>query len=67
VLIELKIVPVREQVGIPAVWSAFDAAGRLQNATLDSAVDAMAVELLWWATALIPARERDRQAVAVGA
>jgi hypothetical protein len=67
VLIELKIVPVREQVGIPAVWAAFDGGGKLRNAALDSAVDAMAAELLWWATALIPARERDRQAVAVGA
>ena len=64
VLIELKVVRVREQVGIPAIWAAFDEAGAPQYAALDGALDAMAAELLWWATALIPARERDREAVA---
>lgn len=67
VLIELKVVPIREQVGIPAIWGAFDEAGVPRHAGLDSALDTMAAELLWWATALIPARDRDREAVAVGA
>jgi electron transfer flavoprotein alpha/beta subunit len=55
----------REQVGVPAVWAAFDEAGEPRNAALDGALGAMVAELLWWATALIPARERDREAVAV--
>lgn len=67
VLVELKVVPVREQVGVPAIWAAFDEAGEPRDAGLDGAIDAMATELLWWATALIPARERDREAPAVGA
>jgi NAD(P)H-dependent FMN reductase len=65
--IELKVVPVREQVGIPTVWSAFDEDGKLRNTAFEGAVDTMAVELLWWAAALIPAREGDRQAAAAGA
>jgi NAD(P)H-dependent FMN reductase len=64
VLVELKLVPVREQVGIPAVWEAFDEADEPRNAALDSSVDAMVAALLRWATALIPARERE--AVAAG-
>jgi NAD(P)H-dependent FMN reductase len=67
VLSELKVVPVREQVGIPAIWAAFDAAGEPQNAALDGSLEAMTTELLWWATALIPARDHDREAVAAGA
>jgi NAD(P)H-dependent FMN reductase len=65
VLIELKAVPVREQVGIPVIWAAFDEAGEPRDATLDGALDAMAAELLWWATALIPAREREALATGV--
>lgn len=65
VLIELKTVPVREQIGIPAIWAAFDEAGEPRDATLDRALDALVAELLWWAAALIPARKRDRAAQAV--
>jgi NAD(P)H-dependent FMN reductase len=69
VLIELKVVPVREQVGvgIPAIWAAFDAASEPQSGALDGALEAMAAELLWWAAALIPARDPDRETVAAGA
>jgi NAD(P)H-dependent FMN reductase len=66
VLVELKIAPVREQVGIPAVWAAFDESSRPRDAALERAVDRMAAELLWWATALIPARKRDELASALG-
>jgi NAD(P)H-dependent FMN reductase len=62
VLIELKMVPVREQVGIPAIWAAFDEAGAKRIEGLDDALHAMIDELLWWAEALIPAREQDRAA-----
>jgi len=58
VLIELKAVPVREQVGIPAIWAAFDETGEPHNDGLDGSLDGMVAELLWWADALIPARER---------
>jgi NAD(P)H-dependent FMN reductase len=67
VLVELKVVPVREQVGVPAVWAAFDEAGALRNAGLDDTLEGMLAELLWWATALIPARERDRETRAAAA
>jgi NAD(P)H-dependent FMN reductase len=67
VLIELKAVPVRDQVGIPTVWAAFDETGRPRNTALDGSVDAMVTELLWWVSALIPARQHDLQAVAAGA
>jgi NAD(P)H-dependent FMN reductase len=67
VLIELKVVPVRDQVGIPTVWSAFDEDGKIRNTAFDGAVETMAAELLWCAAALIPAREGDRQAAAAGA
>jgi NAD(P)H-dependent FMN reductase len=67
VLVELKVVPVREQVGVPAVWAAFDEAGAPRNTAFDGTLDAMIAELLWWATALIPAREGDREARAMAA
>jgi NAD(P)H-dependent FMN reductase len=62
VLVELEIVPMREQVGIPAVWNAFDEAGGARIEGLDGAVDAMVDDLVWWATALIPTREQKRAA-----
>jgi NAD(P)H-dependent FMN reductase len=62
VLVELKAVPIREQVGIPAVWAAFGQAGEPQNDRLDASLDGMVAELLWWANALTPAREQDRAA-----
>lgn len=65
VLIELKMVPIREQVGIslvpdmvPNVSNAPDSPG---SVFLDLAFTRMMTELLWWVTALIPARERDQQ------
>lgn len=67
VLVELKIVPVREQVGVPAIWAAFDEVGAPRNDGLDGALDATVAELLWWATALIPARARDQEAPAAAA
>jgi NAD(P)H-dependent FMN reductase len=67
VLIELKMVPVRAQVGIPAVWAAFGEDGDPINAGLEEALDAMVAELLWWAEALIPPRDRDQRSLALGA
>ena len=61
VLVEVKAVPIREQVGIPLVTDAFDEAGEPRSAALDRSLDATVAELLWWAKALIPARERDRR------
>jgi NAD(P)H-dependent FMN reductase len=43
VLVELKVVPVREQVGVPAIWAAFDEAGKPRDAGLDGAIDASAI------------------------
>jgi NAD(P)H-dependent FMN reductase len=64
VLIELKMVPIREQVGISlvpgVVPSISDTPASPSGAFLDRAFNGMMTELLWWVTALIPARERDR-------
>jgi NAD(P)H-dependent FMN reductase len=67
VLIELKMVPVRAQVGVPAVWAAFGEDGDPINSGLDDSLDAMVADLLWWAEALIPLRDRDQRSLALGA
>ncbi|GHO87006.1 NADPH-dependent FMN reductase [Dictyobacter formicarum] len=65
VLIELKMVPIREQVGISlvpgVVPNVSDKPDSPSGAFLDRALEKMVNELLWWAAVLIPARERDRQ------
>lgn len=65
VLIELKMVPIREQVAISLVpnWvpSVSDAPDSPSGAFLDRSFNGMMTELLWWVTALMSARERDRQ------
>lgn len=62
VIVELKAVPIREQVGIPAIWAAFDETGEPRIGALDAALATMVGELVWWANALIPAREQGRAA-----
>ncbi|MBO0781566.1 MAG: NAD(P)H-dependent oxidoreductase [Ktedonobacteraceae bacterium] len=65
VFIELKMVPIREQVGISlvpgVVPNVSDPPDSPSKAFLDRAFNGMINELLWWATALTPARERDQQ------
>ena len=65
VLIEVKMVPIREQVGISLVPgivpNVSDKPDSPSGAFLNRAFNGMMTELLWWATVLIPARERDRQ------
>ena len=56
VFVELRMVPVREQVGVPTVWEAFDAEGHIRDEGLSRAADAMLNELVWWATTLKPTR-----------
>lgn len=65
VLVELKMVPIREQMGIslvpgvvPHITDQPDTPG---GAFLERAYNGMLTELLWWANALIPARQRDRE------
>ncbi len=57
VLVELRIVPIRAQVGVPAVWAAFDEAGHIRDTNLNRSVTAMLDELLWWTNVLKAARE----------
>lgn len=59
VLIELRVAPIRAQVGIPSVWSAFDEQGRLHDKGHDRAADTLLDELLWWAAALKAARDAN--------
>lgn len=56
---ELQMVPVREQVGIPFAWTAFDEQGDLRQQGVDRAVARMVDDLLWWARALKAARAAD--------
>lgn len=58
VLIELTAVPVREQVGVHNVWGAFDETGEPRIDGLDTTLERMIAELLWWANALVPARRQ---------
>ena len=46
------------------IWP-FDEAGEPRDTALDGALDAMMSALLWWATALIPARKRERERAAL--
>lgn len=65
VLIEMKMVPVREQINISlvpgVVPNVTDKPDTLGGSYLERSFNGMITELMWWATALIPARERDRQ------
>jgi len=65
VLIEMKMVPIREQVGISlvpgVVPNVSDGPDSPSGAFLGRAFNGMMTELLWWVTALIPARECDQQ------
>jgi NAD(P)H-dependent FMN reductase len=56
VLIELRMVPVRDQVGIPFIAQAFDEQGRAHDGGLERLATTMLDELVWWATTLRPAR-----------
>lgn len=63
VFVELKTVPIREQVGlslVPGVTPSVDAEAGTAHALLERALDGMLAELLWWTRVLTPARERDR-------
>jgi NAD(P)H-dependent FMN reductase len=62
VLIELSIAPIRRQVGIPAVWAAFDEQGGIRDSAQDRAADALLDELLWWTVALRTARDANSAA-----
>ncbi len=57
VFVELRMVPVREQVGVPVAWQAFDEEGQVRDAAQSRVADAMLGELAWWASTLKPARQ----------
>jgi NAD(P)H-dependent FMN reductase len=63
VAVELQMVPLREQVGIQAPWSAFDAQGDLTRNGPEEAVGRMVDDLLWWTRALRQARAAELTAV----
>lgn len=65
VFVELKMVPIREQVGlslVPGVTPGLDddAVGAPGASYRERALDGMLTELLWWTRVLTPAREHDR-------
>ncbi len=59
VAVELQMVPIREQVGIQAPWTAFDAHGELMQTGATEAVGRMLDDLLWWTRALKHARATE--------
>jgi NAD(P)H-dependent FMN reductase len=67
VLVELRMVPVREQVGVPTVWAAFETQGSQPQARdeeeLGRAMDTMLDELVWWADTLKVARTSRQAAI----
>lgn len=59
VLVELQIAPIRAQVMITSIWTAFDAKGELLNKEMyEKSANAMFDQLVWWAKALKEAREK---------
>ena len=62
VAVELQMVPIREQLGIPLVWMAFDADGDLRQPGVDRPLTGMVDDLLWWTGALKAARDADVRA-----
>jgi NAD(P)H-dependent FMN reductase len=58
VAVELQMAAIREQVGLPLVWTLFDDAGRLKTAdVVRPYAERFVDDLLWWARALRSARE----------
>jgi NAD(P)H-dependent FMN reductase len=58
VLIELRMVPVRDQVGISPIFEAFDEHGRARDKAVERMTVTMLDELVWWAGVLRSARMR---------
>ena len=57
VAVELQMAPIRQQVGIPFIWEAFDDKGLLKGNEMHSkALESMLKQLAWWANALKVAR-----------
>lgn len=56
VVVELQMVPIRDQVGIQFPWTAFDADGELLQEGAGEAVGRMVEDLIWWTRALAHAR-----------
>ena len=59
VLVELQMAPIRAQVMITSIWTAFDSKGELINKEMyEKSTNAMFDQLVWWAHALKSAREK---------
>jgi NAD(P)H-dependent FMN reductase len=65
VAVELAMVPVRNQVAIPGIWSALTDDGELREPPLQAA-HALLDEMIWWAAGLQGLRAQD-EAPAAGA
>ena len=60
VLVEMQMAPIRSQVMIPFIWSAFDSKGELTNKEMyEKSTNAMFDQLVWWTKALKAAREKN--------
>jgi len=59
VVVELQMMPIREQIGIQFPWTTFDEKGELQQDGAHAAVARMVDDLLWWTLVLKQARLAD--------
>jgi len=57
VVVELKMVPIREAIYIPMVWDAFNPDGTPKDPAMTSRWDAFFQELMWWAQVCKEGRE----------
>lgn len=59
VAIELQMAPVRNEVNIAAVWSAFDESGKPKDPGYEKKAAALFEQLAWWVNALLAARDES--------
>jgi NAD(P)H-dependent FMN reductase len=64
VVVELEMVPLRQQVAVRGAYAAFDAAGQPHDASHAADAERVLDELAWWAAALKTAREVPEAPVA---
>jgi NAD(P)H-dependent FMN reductase len=62
VLVELRMAPVRAQVGVPRVWEAFDEGGQIRDQGQNQSLNALLDELAWWTKVLKDARNNSTAA-----
>ena len=60
VSIELQLVPIRNAIHIPNIWSLLDESGNLKTETLQKSADNFLTQLIWWTKTLKSARKETK-------